>query len=33
MKAFATEWLTGLYGTDIGKAVGKTHATQWNDSP
>ncbi|HKY85484.1 MAG TPA: FAD-dependent oxidoreductase, partial [Pseudorhodoplanes sp.] len=33
MRAFATEWLTGLYGTDIGKAVGKTHATQWNDSP
>ncbi len=33
MTAFATEWLTGLYGNDIGKAVGKTHATQWNDSP
>ena len=33
MTAFATEWLTGLYGTDIGKAVGKTHATQWNDAP
>jgi monoamine oxidase len=33
MTAFATEWLTGLYGTDIGKAVGKTHATQWNEQP
>lgn len=33
MTAFATEWLTGLYGNDIGKVVGKTHATQWNDSP
>ena len=31
MTAFATEWLSGLFGTDIGKAVGKTHATQWND--
>ena len=24
MTAFAIEWLTGLYGADIGKAVGKT---------
>jgi monoamine oxidase len=33
MAAFATEWLTGLYGADIGKAVGKTHATRWNEQP
>jgi monoamine oxidase len=33
MKGFAIEWLTGLFGTDIGKAVGKSHATQWNQSP
>jgi len=33
MTAFATEWLTGLYGANIGKAVGKSHATQWNESP
>ena len=33
MTAFAIEWLTGLFGADIGKAVGKSHATQWNDSP
>jgi monoamine oxidase len=33
MKAFATEWLTGLFGNDVAKAVGKTHATQWNDQP
>ena len=33
MTSFATEWLTGLYGTDIGKAIGKTYATQWNEQP
>jgi monoamine oxidase len=33
MTTFAVEWLSGLYGSDIGKTVGKTHATQWNDSP
>jgi monoamine oxidase len=33
MKGFAVEWLTGLFGSDIGKAVGKSHATQWNTSP
>jgi monoamine oxidase len=30
---FAMEWLTGLYGTDIRKAVKRTHATRWNHSP
>src|SRR5262249_24053748 len=33
MVAFALEWLTGLYGTDIKKAVKRTHATQWNKEP
>jgi monoamine oxidase len=30
---FALAWLTGLYGTDMGKAVRRKHATHWNDEP
>ena len=30
---FALEWLAGLYGADIRKAVKRTHATRWNASP
>jgi monoamine oxidase len=33
MVAFALDWLTGLYGADIKKAVKRTHATQWNKEP
>jgi monoamine oxidase len=33
MVAFALEWLAGLYGADIKKAVKRTHATQWNKEP
>jgi monoamine oxidase len=33
MTAFALEWLTGLYGTDLRKAVKRTAATRWNDEP
>jgi len=33
MVAFATDWLAGLYGADIKKAIGRTGATQWNDEP
>jgi monoamine oxidase len=33
MVAFALEWLTGLYGTDIKKGVKRSHATQWNKEP
>jgi monoamine oxidase len=33
MTAFALDWLTGLYGADIRKAVKRTHATQWNADP
>jgi monoamine oxidase len=30
---FAQSWLTGLFGTDVGKAVKRRHATHWNDEP
>jgi monoamine oxidase len=30
---FALSWLTGLFGTDIRKAVKRRHATHWNDEP
>ena len=33
MVDFATEWLAGLYGNDVKKAVKRTHATRWNDEP
>ena len=33
MTDFAMGWLAGLYGTDIRKAVKRTHATNWNQSP
>jgi monoamine oxidase len=33
MVAFALDWLTGLYGADIGKAVKRTHATRWSKEP
>lgn len=33
MIAFAIEWLTRLYGSDIAKAVKKSSATRWNTSP
>jgi len=33
MVAFALEWLAGLYGADIRKAVKLTSATQWNHEP
>jgi hypothetical protein len=33
MKAFALDWLAGLYGTDLHKAVKRTAATQWNNEP
>lgn len=33
MVDFATGWLTELYGADIKKAVGKTHATRWANEP
>jgi monoamine oxidase len=33
MVAFALEWLSGLYGADVKKAVKRTHATQWDKEP
>jgi monoamine oxidase len=33
MVAFALDWLSGLYGTDLKKVVKRTHATQWNKAP
>jgi hypothetical protein len=33
MIAFATEWLTGLYGSDAAKAIKGGHATRWHDEP
>jgi monoamine oxidase len=33
MVNFATGWLAELYGTDIKKVVGKSHATRWANEP
>jgi monoamine oxidase len=33
MVAFATDWLAGLFGADVRKAVKRTHATQWAKEP
>jgi monoamine oxidase len=33
MAAFAVEWLTKLYGSDVAAAVKKSSATQWNAAP
>jgi monoamine oxidase len=30
---FAQSWLTGMFGTDVGKAIKRRHATHWNDEP
>jgi monoamine oxidase len=33
MVDFATGWLGELFGADVKKAIGKTHATRWNADP
>jgi monoamine oxidase len=33
MTAFALDWLSGLYGTEIRKAVRRTATTRWNEEP
>jgi monoamine oxidase len=33
MVAFAVEWLTKLFGSDVAKAVRKSAATRWNTAP
>jgi monoamine oxidase len=30
---FATNWLAGLYGAEVKKAIGRKHATRWNSEP
>jgi monoamine oxidase len=33
MVAFAVEWLTKLFGSEVAAAVGKSSATRWNAAP
>ncbi|HEX2216862.1 MAG TPA: NAD(P)/FAD-dependent oxidoreductase [Xanthobacteraceae bacterium] len=33
MRAFAVDWLVGLFGADVEKAVRRSHATQWGKEP
>jgi hypothetical protein len=33
MIAFASEWLTRLFGSEIGAAIKKSSATRWNSAP
>lgn len=33
MVAFAVEWLTKMYGTDVGAAVKRSQATRWSHDP
>lgn len=33
MTAFALDWLAGVFGGDLRKAVRRTAATRWNDDP
>jgi monoamine oxidase len=33
MVDFAADWLANLYGTDVKKAVKRSHATRWNHDP
>ncbi len=33
MVDFAGEWLAGLYGAEVKKAIGRTTATRWNKDP
>lgn len=33
MVAFATEWLTKLFGADVKNIARRTTATRWNDMP
>jgi hypothetical protein len=30
---YASEWLVGLFGTELKKAIRRTHATRWNNEP
>jgi monoamine oxidase len=33
MVDFAADWLAGLYGADVKKAIARSHATRWNHDP
>ena len=33
MTDFAIGWLADMFGADVKKAIGKTHATRWNSEP
>jgi monoamine oxidase len=33
MVDFAADWLAGLYGSDVKKAIKRSHATRWNHEP
>jgi monoamine oxidase len=33
MVNFAADWLAGLYGSDVKKAIKRSHATRWNYEP
>ena len=33
MVDFAVEWLAGLFGSNIKRAVRRTQTTHWNDEP
>ncbi len=33
MVDFAAEWLAGLYGAELKRAIKRTHATRWNHEP
>ena len=33
MVNFAADWLAGLYGSEVKKAIKRSHATRWNDEP
>jgi monoamine oxidase len=33
MVDFAAEWLAGLFGSDVKKAIKRSHATRWNNEP
>jgi monoamine oxidase len=33
MIAFALDWLDNLYGSNIKRTVGRSHATRWNEQP
>jgi monoamine oxidase len=33
MKTFAIDWLAGLFGSDLKRAVERTHATRWTKEP